>query len=166
MEIFGLVVFCLFLLIGVCIIPFGIAGTFIIVADALVYGLLTGFEKITLPFVGLLLGIAITVELVEELLSGVMAKRFGGSKWAMIGAVGGGILGAIMGTPITPVLGTLLGGFLGAFLGATILEWLHTNDGNRAVRAGIGAFFGAVGGKVTKIFVAVIMVIMSCVRVF
>jgi len=165
-EIFGLVVFCLFLLIGVCLIPFGIAGTFIIVADALVYGLLTGFEEITLPFVGLLLGIAIAVEVIEELLSGVMAKRFGGSKWAVAGAIGGGIFGAIIGTPVTPVLGTLLGGFLGAFSGAVILEWIHTSDGNRAVRAGIGAFFGAIGGKVTKILIAIIMVIMACLRVF
>ncbi len=135
-------------------------------ADALVYGLLTGFEKITLPFVGLLLAMAILLEVMEELLSGLMAKRFGGSKWAMTGAICGGLLGAIIGTPVAPVLGTLLGGFLGAFSGAAILEWIHTNDGNRAIRAGIGAFFGAVGGKATKIFVAVIMVIMACVKVF
>lgn len=166
MEIFGLIIFCFFLLVGVCIIPFGIAGTFIIVADALVYGLLTGFEKISLPFIGLLLGMALLLELAEELLSGIMAKKFGGSKWAVAGAIGGGFVGAIIGTPVTPVLGTLIGGFLGAFSGAAFLEWVHTNDGHRAVRAGVGAFFGAVGGKATKIFVAIIMVVMACVQVF
>lgn len=161
-----MIIFWLFLIVGVAVIPFGIAGTFIIVADALVYGLATGFDEITLPFVGILLGMALAVELIEELLSALMAKRFGGSKYAMIGAILGGFFGAIMGTPVAPILGTLLGGFLGAFLGATLLEWLHTSDLRNSVKVGIGAFFGAVGGKITKILVAVIMVIMIGFKVF
>ena len=166
MEIVGLVLLCLFLLVGVVVIPFGIAGTFIIVADAFIYGLITGFESITLPFAGLLLAIALGVELIEELLSAFMAKRFGGSKWAMAGAVIGGFFGAIIGTPVAPILGTLLGGFLGAFIGAFLLEWIHCQDFTRALHVGIGAFFGAVGGKITKVVVAVIMVIMVIARVF
>ena len=165
-EILGMIIFWLFLIVGVAVIPFGIAGTFIIVADALIYGLITGFDKITLPFVGILLGMALAVELIEELLSAFMAKRFGGSKYAMIGAVVGGFFGAIVGTPVTPVFGTLLGCFLGAFLGAMLLEWLHTSDFQNAIKVGIGAFFGAVGGKVTKILVAIIMVIMVGFRIF
>ena len=166
MEIVGMIVFWIILLIGVAVIFFGIAGTFIIVADAFVYGLITGFDKMTLPFIGLLLALALGVELIEELLSAFMAKRFGGSKWAMVGAFAGGIAGAILGTPVTPVVGTLLGGFFGAFLGACFLEWLHTSDFKNALKVGIGAFFGAVGGKITKILVAIIMVIMIGFRVF
>ena len=166
MEVVGMIFFWIVLIVGVAIIPFGVAGTFIIVADALVYGLITKFDEITLPFIGLLLAIALGVELIEELLSAFMAKRFGGSKWAMIGAFVGGFVGAIIGTPITPVIGTLLGGFFGAFFGATLLEWLHTSDLEHSAKAGIGAFFGAVGGKVTKILVAIIMVIMIGFRVF
>ena len=166
MEVVGMIFFWLFLLIGIAIIPFGLAGTFIIVADALVYGLATGFDRITLPFVGLLLAIALGVEFIEELLSAYMAKKFGGSKRAMVGAIAGGIMGAVIGTPITPVLGTLFGGFFGAFFGAMFLEWFHTSDFPSACKAGLGAFFGAVGGKVTKILVAVIMVIMIGFRVF
>ena len=100
MEVVGMIFFWIFLLLGIAVIPFGIAGTFIIVADAFIYGLITGFDhKITLPFVGLLLAIAILVELIEELLSGIMAKKFGGSKWAMVGAIAGGFFGAVIGTP-------------------------------------------------------------------
>ena len=166
MEILGMIVFWIFLIAGVVIIPFGVAGTFIIVADALVYGLITGFERITLPFVGLLLAMALFVELIEALLGAVLAKRFGGSKWGMTGAIIGGTVGAIIGTPITPVLGTLLGGFIGAFIGAMSLEWFHTSDPHNALKVGFGAFLGALGGKVTKIVVAIIMVIMVGVRVF
>ena len=166
MATVGIVLFWLVLLAGVIVIPFGVAGTFVIVADALVYGLLTGFEKITLPFVGVLLAIALAVELVEALLGALMAKKFGGSKWAMTGAVVGGFVGAVVGTPVTPVLGTLLGGFFGAFAGAMVFEWLHTSDWQQSARAGLGAFFGAVGGKVTKIVAAAIMVVMIGFRVF
>ena len=148
------------------IIPFGIAGTFIIVVDALIYGLATGFDKFTLTFVGLLLGMAVVVELIEAVLGAYMAKKFGGSKYAMAGAVVGGILGAIVGTPMAPVVGTLLGGFFGAFTGATLLEWLHTSDFQKSAMVGMGAFFGAVGGKITKIMVALIMVVMIGFRVF
>ena len=166
MEVIGLIFFWIFLIIGVAIIPFGIAGTFIIVADALIYGLATGFDKITLPFVGLLLGMAVVVELIEAVLGAYMAKKFGGSKYAMAGAIVGGFLGAIVGTPMAPVVGTLLGGFFGAFTGATLLEWLHTSDFQKSAKVGIGAFFGAVGGKITKIMVAIIMVVMIGFRVF
>ena len=158
--------FWLVLILGVVIIPFGIAGTFIIVADAFIYGLVTSFDKITLPFIGLLLGIALAVELIEALLGAFLAKRFGGSKWGMAGAMIGGFLGAVAGTPVTPVLGTLLGGFLGAFLGAMVLETLHTSDLRNSFKVGIGAFLGAVGGKITKIVVAMVMVIMVGLHVF
>jgi len=166
LEIFGMIVFWIILIAGVVIIPFGIAGTFIIVADALVYGLLTGFEHYSLGFVGILLGIALFMELLEELFSGFLARKFGGSKWAMVGAIVGGLLGAIIGTPITPVLGTLLGGFIGSFSGALIVEWLQTSDFTHAFRVGMGAFFGALGGKLTKIVVAIVMVVLIGIRVF
>ncbi len=166
MDVVFIILLWIFLIAGVAVILFGVAGTFVIVGASLVYGLVTGFETISLPFVGLLLGLALAVELVEELLSGVMAKRYGGTKWAVAGAIVGGLVGAVLGTPVAPVLGTLLGGFLGAFGGATLLEWLHTSDLRRAARVGVGAFFGAVGGKITKILVAVIMVVLVGIRLF
>ncbi|HHS13922.1 MAG TPA: DUF456 domain-containing protein [bacterium] len=164
LEIIGIVLFGIALLTGVFIIPFGVAGTFIIVGASFIYGLLTGFEVITLPFVGLLLGLAVLMEILEGILGAFMARRFGGSRWGMAGAIIGGFLGAIAGTPVVPVLGTLLGGFLGAFAGAMILEYLHVRDAQIAFRVGLGAFFGAVGGKTTKILLAIVMVIMIVVR--
>ncbi len=52
MEIVGWFFFVLFLLIGLAVIPFGIAGTFIIVADVFLYALLTDFDLITWKFLG------------------------------------------------------------------------------------------------------------------
>ena len=66
MEVVGMIFFWLVLLVGVAVIPFGLAGTFIIVVDAFVYGLVTGFGKITLPFVGFLLLIAFIFKMMNQ----------------------------------------------------------------------------------------------------
>ena len=166
MEILGLIAFWLFLCIGIVAIPFGLPGTFIIVADALVYGLITHFEKMSLSFIGILFVIAVVLEIIEALLGALMAKKFGGSKWGIVGAVTGAFAGALIGTLMFPVLGTLLGAFCGAFVGASLFEGFHTQDWHHAVKVGLGAFFGAVGGKMTKIMVAIVMVIMIGFRIF
>jgi uncharacterized protein YqgC (DUF456 family) len=165
-EVVGMIFFWIFLIVGIVLIPFNLPGTFVIVADALVFGLITKFDRITIPFVLTLLVIAVCLEAMEAFLGAAMAKKYGGSKWAMGGAVLGGIVGAIFGTPITPVLGTLIGLLIGAFLGASLLEGLHSGNWENAWRVGLGAFFGTLGGKVTKILVAVVMVIMIGFKVF
>lgn len=166
MEIVGMIFFWIVLIIGVIIIPFGIAGTFVIVADALIYGLITGFKVVTLPFIGLLLGMAILMEVIEALFGAVMAKKYGGNKWAMTGAVIGGFVGAVIGTPVTPIIGTLIGAFIGAFMGAALLHGLSTSEWDNALMVGLGAFLGAVSGKVSKIIIALVMVVMIGFRIF
>jgi uncharacterized protein len=161
-----MIFFWLILILGIVLIPFGIEGTFVIVADALVYGLLTGFERVTLLFLGLLLGIALLVELFEFVFGGILARKFGGSKWAVAGAIIGGFLGAVIGTSVMPVLGTFVCGFLGAFLGAFSVELFQSMNFENALKVGAGAFLGAVGGKMTKIIVAVVMVVMIGIKVF
>lgn len=164
LEIFGIVFFCLVLLIGIVAIPFNIAGTFIIVADAFIYGLLTRFSKITLTFVIILLAMAIGMEILEAFFGALLARRYGGSKWGMMGAMIGGTAGAIIGTPLMPVVGTLGGAFLGSFLGAMTFEFVKGKDHQHAIRVGFGAFLGVISGKITKVFVAVIMVVMIGIR--
>jgi len=166
MEILGTILFWIILIAGIVIIPFGVAGTFIIVGAALVYGLLTQFADITIGFVVILLGMAVGMELLEAIFGALLAKKFGGSKWGMLGAVVGGTAGAIIGTPVTPIVGTLIGAFLGSFLGALTFEFIHESDPGHAFRVGLGAFFGTLGGKVTKIIVAVIMVVMVGLKMF
>lgn len=165
MAVIGMIFFFIFLLLGITVIPFGIAGTFIIFFDALIYGWITGFERVTWPFLGILLGLAVIVEIIEALLGAVMARRYGGSKWAMAGAILGMGAGAVLGTVVTPVIGTIIGGFAGAFAGATLLEWMHSPDVSAAVKVGTGALLGAVGGKMTKLLVAVLMVVLILVRI-
>ncbi|MFQ5632471.1 MAG: DUF456 domain-containing protein, partial [bacterium] len=149
--------FFLGLIIGIVLIPFGLPGTVVIAGLALVHGLLTGFTPLTLSFVLILFGLAVLAEVIEFSLGAVAAKKFGGSKYAMWGAIIGGFIGAILGTGMAPVIGTLLGAFLGAFAGAFLFEYFHNKNIDRALKVGFGAFLGAVSGKLMKIILAIAM---------
>ncbi|MBN1781778.1 DUF456 domain-containing protein [bacterium] len=156
----GSIFFWIILVIGVGLIPFGLAGTFLIVLAAFVYGLITGFAEISMGFILVLLSMAVGMELLESLMGAILAKKFGGSKWGMAGAFMGGLIGAVLATPVWPILGTLVGGFLGSFLGAASFEFVHRRRTGHAFRVGAGAFLGALGSKITKIMVAVIMLVL------
>ena len=166
LEILGQILFWLFMIGGILIIPFGIPGTFIIVGTVIIYAWITNFAVITWQFIGVLLLISIVVELVEFFLGAAAASKFGASKLGMFGAIVGGFLGAIIGTPVTPLIGTLLGAFIGSFTGAALFEYIGSSDVQKSLRAGFGAFLGAVGGKLTKIAAAIAMVVMVGFQIF
>ncbi len=166
LEILGHILFWIVMLGGILLIPFGLPGTFVIVANALILGWLTDFAEVTWKFLGLLLLIAVVMEVIEFFIGAATAGKYGASKLGMFGAIVGGFIGAIWGPGIVPLLGTLLGAFAGAFAGATLFEYINTKDLDKSLRVGFGAFLGTVGGKLTKIAVAVAMVVMVGFQVF
>ena len=77
------------------------------------------------------------------------ARRFGATRWGMLGAVAGAILGLFFGLP-----GLLLGPVIGAITGEII-------GGKRLVaagRAGWGALLGNLAGLLGKLVIALAMV--------
>lgn len=156
----GYLLFALGILAGIAIIPFGLPGTFLIVALALVQALMTGFDPLGGGTLLVLLGIALFGEAIEFFLGAAATRKFGGSKYAMIGAIAGGLVGAVWATGLMPVVGTLVGAFAGAFAGAALLEFLFKGDSRQAIKAGWGAFLGALGGKLTKITLGVCMAVL------
>lgn len=98
------------------------------------------------------IAIAVLGEMVELLAGAVGARRFGGSRLASVGALGGGLIGAVCGTVFIPVplFGTVIGAALGAFCGATGVELMRGRPHNESVRIGRGAAFGHVTGNLTK----------------
>ncbi len=144
---------------SVAVTPIGLPGTFIIAVSVLIFDVLTGFERFSSTLIVFLFAIAILMEIVEAALSGYMAKRFGGSKLSIFGAIAGGLIGAVWGTMILPVIGTLAGAFIGAFSGAFLGEYFLSREFDRSLLAGIGAFIGAVGGKTMKTVTALAMVV-------
>ena len=147
------------LIAGVAVTPLGLPGTFIIAVSVLIFDVLTDFEGFNSALIVFLFVLAVLMEILEATLSGYMAKRFGGSKLSIFGAIAGGLIGAIWGTMIFPVIGTLLGAFLGAFIGAFLGEYFLSREFDRSFLAGIGAFVGAVGGKTMKTITALAMVV-------
>ena len=131
-------------------IPIGVPGTFFIALAALIEGLITDFAAFTPSLVIWAFVIAIALEGVEYLITGVSAKHYGASRAGMIAGIVGAILGAILGSGILPVIGTLLGTLAGAYLGAVVVEFIRTESTGKALRAGFGAFIGNAGGKLIK----------------
>ncbi len=166
LEILGVLLFWIVMLAAILSIPFGIPGTFIILANALVYAWLTDFGEITWGFLGLLLLITIGAEVLEFFLGAATAAKYGASRFGMIGAMIGGFVGAIWATSILPLIGTLFGAFIGAFVGAALFEYFDSKDLDKSVKAGFGAFLGSLGGKLTKLAVAVAMTVMIGFRLF
>ncbi len=161
----GMFFFWLALLLSLLVIPAGLPGTFMITALALFHGWVTNFDPITGTFVFTLLGIAVAGEVVEFFFGAATAKKYGGSKWAMSGAVIGGFAGAVVGTGMFPVLGTLVGAFLGAFVGAMLAELLAGGSLLAALKAGYGAMLGTIGGKLSKVILGIIMIVMIGFRI-
>ena len=166
LEVLGLVLFFLVMAVGVLVIVFGLPGCWIILADALVYALLTDLEKITWVVLAALLLMALAGEGVELLVNVYGAKRYGASRRAIIGAIGGAILGAVLMSPLLFLVGAVLGAFVGAFTGAFLVEFLSERNAGRALRSGWGAFLGKMGGMLAKGGAAVAMSAVIIARIF
>jgi len=160
MEMIILNIFYWIFLIGaVFVIPFSLPGPTIIVIINFVYQLLDKSAGIDWRLVIILLVIAGLAELLEYVITAFSSKRSGASKQAMYGAVIGSIIGAIVGTGILPLIGSLVGALIGAFAGSYLIEYLRHQDSRKAYQVGVGAFTGVAGGKITKIMLAIIMLV-------
>jgi uncharacterized protein YqgC (DUF456 family) len=157
LEVAGLVIFFLIIAAGMIMILFGLPGCWIILADALVYGLITRFEQVTLWVLLLLLVMASAAEGLEFIAGIYGTKYYGASRRGIAGAIVGAIIGAILMSPLLFLIGAVLGAFVGAFLGASLVEYLNDRNYKRALRAGMGAFLGKLGGILAKEIAAVAM---------
>ena len=73
-------------------------------------------------------------------------KRFGGTRYGIWGCA----IGLIVGLWFGPI-GIILGPFFGAFIG----EWMGHRNGDQALRAALGSFFGFLFGTLVKLVVSV-----------
>ena len=81
-------------------------------------------------------------------------KKFGGSRWGVIGSAVGLVVGLFFGP---------MGLFIGAFTGAFIGEFLNNKDQNRAFRAATGSFIGLMAGIFVKVILCLAMLIYAVV---
>jgi len=165
MDYLVFVVFMIFAFIGLISLLFGLPGTFIILADSILYGWYKGFNEITTKVIIVLAALALLGELLEFLLGIAGAKKGRASKSAIVGSIAGGTVGAILGAPFLFGIGSVLGAFLGAFAGAFLVELLKKKGFDQAIQSGRGAFFGRVFGTITKGAIGVAMIAITVVSV-
>jgi uncharacterized protein YqgC (DUF456 family) len=116
-----------------------------------------GFTRIGWPGL-LVLGLLSVLVSVVDTISGVGgARRFGASRWGMLGA----LLGALVGLPLG-----LIGLAAGPLIGAVAFEYLKDPDFRRASRVGAGTLIGFVVGTAVKYALAFFMLCLALLFYF
>jgi uncharacterized protein YqgC (DUF456 family) len=124
-------------------------GTVLILAGAAVHAMATDFDPIgpgRLAILALLTVIAYGLDYVAGALG---VKRFGGSRWAIAGAVVGALVGLFFSLP---------GLLLGPLLGALAAEYVYTRQLSSSARAALGTVVGLLVGAVAKVGVGLAMI--------
>jgi hypothetical protein len=163
-HVLALVALYLALIVGLIAIPLGLGGNFILLTAALVVAIATHFQAV--PWWALLTmgGLVVLGEILEAVLGSVAARRYGASRWGMLGAFVGGIVGVIPGTALLPIIGTVIGSFVGAAAGAILFEWIHRRNLRESAPAGWGAFLGKLGASLLKLTIGLAMAVYVIVR--
>jgi uncharacterized protein YqgC (DUF456 family) len=102
---------------------------------------------------GIIFFIAIVIFILDYIIPGLGAKKFGGSKKGATGATLGLIIGLIVPIP----LGFVIGAFLGALIGELIND---PKDLKRALRSAFGSFMGFLASVTMKLLVSFIFMVL------
>jgi uncharacterized protein YqgC (DUF456 family) len=161
LSILGHLFFFLFLLAGFVGLIFGLPGTWMILGAAVVYALVTDFAQIGGGLIFLFALLTVVGEVVEYVFGIAGARRFGSSNRGIVFSILGGFVGAVIGAPLFFGFGAILGALVGAFLGAVLIEIVTYGpaEWRKAVRSGWGNFLGRMAGVITKMAIAIGMIV-------
>lgn len=137
-------------IIGIVITVIGLPGVWLVYLSMLLWGWNTGFVQLTPTWLVFFLFVSILSNLIDNVAILLGANKYGATKWGVLGTVVGLIVGAIIGN----IPGLVLGAFLGAVLGEMLLS---KQDGNLAIKAGIGTVIGFFIGNFVKMLIAISM---------
>jgi uncharacterized protein YqgC (DUF456 family) len=152
------------LLLGFLFVCLGIIGSFLPVLPGPLTSwlglLLLHFTKI-IPmdwtFLGITLGLAILIWILDYFIPAMGTKRFGGTKYGVYGTTIGLIIGLLSPIPF----GMLIGTFLGALIGELLYD---SKDTNRAIKASFGAFLGFLASTTIKFSISVIYFVLFVIQ--
>lgn len=147
-DIFLLFIAALFMLLGIVgsMLPI-LPGPLTSWVGLLIFHL-TDAVPMNWTFLTITLVIAILIWLLDYVIPALGTKKFGGSKYGMIGTSIGLIVGVL--SPIPG--GIIIGPFVGAFLG----ELINKSDSKTALKAAFGSFLGFLASTFIKFIVAII----------
>ncbi len=166
LAILGTIVLFAFLAAGLLLVVLGMPGTLVILASTGVYAYSTGFERVTVKLLVVLLVITLAAEGLDLIAGMWGAKKYGSSKKAMLGALMGGAVGSIMLAPVAFGLGAIPGALMGSFGGAFGVAALEKRRMGDAAWVGYGAFLGRLIGTILKGTAAVSMIVINAFAIF
>lgn len=145
----------LLIVIGAILIFGGIIGSFLPVIPGpitswfgLLFLYLTSVIPINYTVLIVTLVIALGIFILDYFIPGMGAKRFGGSRYGIIGTT----LGLLIGLFFFPPFGIIFGPFLGALAG----ELIYGATSKDAVKAAFGSLIGLLTSVFLKFIVAII----------
>ena len=145
------------LILGLILMILGILGSFLPVLPGTPLswiGLLLLYLTKAVPddwvFLGITLAIAVLVFVLDYIIPAFGTKKFGGSKWGMIGTTVGLLVALIF--PIFGFFGIIIWPFIGALVG----ELINKADKKTAMKAAFGSFLGFLTGTFLKFVVTVV----------
>ena len=141
----------LFFLAGLAgiLLPF-LPGVPLIFFATLIYAVADNFQTINLTILFWFLGMTLFC-LILDYVSGVIgAKKYGASKWGVLGALAGALIG--------PFALGILGLIIGPFLGAVALELANGKKSNLAMKSGIGTIIGFLAGALFKLVIGLTII--------
>ncbi len=154
------------LIISLLIMLGGLAGivlpiipsTPLIWVGVLIYAVCDGFESISWSLV-LIFGVLAILSVVLDYFGGVIgAKKYGATRWGLIGFVIGGIVGFFT--------GGIVGLVFGPFFGAVLSELIFGKDLTSAFKSGVGTLVGFLGGVIVKLVIGVVIIGIFISKVF
>jgi len=144
------------LVIGFGLAILGMLGSFLPVLPGPITSwlglLLLHFTKVVpmnWTLLGILFGVAALIWVIDYFIPAMGTKKFGGSRYGVIGTMVGLVVGLIAPIPF----GVIIGPFIGAFIGEIIFD---RNNFKRALRAAFGSFLGFITSSFIKFIAAVV----------
>ena len=148
MDVFLVLLAFLFLILGIIgsflpILPGPITSWF---GFLILY--LSGITDFSISLLITTFVIALIIWVLDFFIPAIGTKKFGGSKYGVIGTTIGLIFGVISPIPF----GILIGPFLGALAG----ELINKSKSNQAIKAAFGSFLGFLASSLVKFIVSLV----------
>ncbi len=166
MDYFWAIIFSLLLFASLGLHIFSLPANWVLLVLAAIWSWLHPEGEISWLIVGVLATIAVTGEIIEFVVQGWGARKFGASGKGNWGGIVGAILGAILGAPILFGIGAIFGALLGAFFGCLLVEMATGKNFSEARHASWGAFWGKAFGLTIKTALGLAMVFIILPRIW
>jgi uncharacterized protein len=124
-------------------------GPLLILGGALLWAVVTDFATIGVGRLAILSALALLSFLLSFVVGAIGARRFGGSRWGVAGAIVGTVVGLFF-VPFGLLIGPVAGAVLGEIARGATLEG--------GLRSGFGALIGLLAGLVADLAISLTMI--------